>query len=106
MKLDYLPSSLIVIIHKVTGKEGYFALFKDYPQECYEKLDEYEWFTEQPSRRPLKIVNTDKLFVKNLNGKEGIFRANSELKNIFAPNATVKDLLDALGYDSLELTSN
>ena len=28
MKLDYLPPCLIVVIHKVTGKEGYFALFK------------------------------------------------------------------------------
>ena len=103
MKLDYLPSSLIVVIHKVTGKEGYFALFEDYPHECYEKLDEYEWFTEQPSKRPLKIGNTDKLLCGNYNGLEGIFPANEELRNIFAPNATVKDLLDALGYDSLEI---
>ena len=61
MKLPYLPPSLIVIIHKVTGKEGYFALFEDYPQECKDKLDEYEWFTKQPSKRPLKIADRDKL---------------------------------------------
>ena len=61
MSLHYLPPSLIVVIHKFTGKEGFFALFEDYPKECYEKLDEYEWFTEQPSKRPLKIANTDKL---------------------------------------------
>ena len=102
MKLDYLPPSLIAVIHKVTGNEGYFALFEDYPKECYEKLYEYEWFTKQPSTRPLKIVNTEKLLAKNFNGMEGIFPAHIQLINIFAPGATVKDLLDALGYDSLE----
>ena len=102
MELNYLPPSLIVVIHKVTGNEGYFALFEDYPKKCSEKLCEYEWFTKQPFRRPLKIVNTDKLWAKNLNGYEGIFSAHIQLINIFAPNATVKDLLDALGYDSLE----
>ena len=61
MNLRYVPPSLIVVIHKVTGKEGYFALFEGYLKECYEKLDEYEWFTEQPSKRPLKIASTDKL---------------------------------------------
>jgi len=103
MNLPYLPPSLIVIIHKVTGKEGYFALFEDYPQECKDKLDEYEWFTKQPSKRPLKIANTDKLLHGHYNGQEGQFPANVELRNIFAPNATVKELLDALGYDSLEI---
>lgn len=104
MKFVDLPSSLIVVIHKVTGKEGYFALFEDYPQECYEKLAEYEWFTEQPSkRRPLKIVNTDKLLHEMYGNQVGFFPPDTRLTNIFAPNATVKDLLDSLGYDSLEI---
>ena len=106
MKLPYLPPSLIVIIHKVTGKEGYFALFEDYPQECKDKLDEYEWFTEQPSKRPLKIANTDKL----LHAKFRLMcrdvvvpLAQTKLSDIFGKDATVKDLLDSLGHDSLEI---
>ena len=106
MELDYLPPSLIVVIHKVTGKEGYFALFKDYPKECYEKLDEYEWFTEQPSKRPLKIANTDKLLHENfrLMCRDVVVPpAQTKLSDIFGEDATLKDLLDSLGYDSLEV---
>ena len=106
MNLPYLPPSLIVIIHKVTGKDGYFALFKDYPQECYEKLDEYEWFTEQPSKRPLKIANTDKLLHENfrLMCRDVVVPpAQTKLSDIFGEDATLKDLLDSLGYDSLEV---
>ena len=106
MKLPYLPPSLIVIIHKVTGKEGYFALFEDYPQECKDKLDEYEWFTKQPSKRPLKIVNTDKLLHEKFRYVGDVVHVpdpQTKLSNIFGEDATVKDLLDSLGYDSLEI---
>ena len=103
MKLPYLPASLIVVIHKFTGNQGYFALFEDYPQECKDKLDEYEWFTKQPSKRPLRIVNTDKLS-KEYGSKVGFsFPPGTRLRDIFAKNATVEDLLDSLGYDSLEI---
>ena len=109
MKLPYLPPSLIVIIHKVTGKEGYFALFEDYPQECKDKLDEYEWFTKQPSKRPLKIANTDKLLHEKFRYMAYVVHQvhapdpQTKLSNIFGKDATVKDLLDSLGYDSLEV---
>ena len=101
MNLHYLPPSLIVVIHKVTGKEGYFALFKDYPQECYERLDEYEWFTEQPKKRPLRIVNTDNLLHEDFRHGEGVVDPHRKLSDILREDATVKDLLDSLGYDSL-----
>ena len=108
MNLHYLPPSLIVVIHKVTGKEGYFALFEDYPQECKDKLDEYEWFIEQPSKRPdpLKIANTDKLLHENfrLMCRDVVVPpAQTKLSDIFGEDATVKDLLDSLGHDSLEI---
>ena len=106
MKLPYLPPSLIVVIHKVTGKEGYFALFEDYPKECDKKLDEYEWFTEQPSKRPLKIANTDKLLHEKFRHVGDVVHVpdpQTKLSNIFGEDATVKDLLDSLGYDSLEI---
>ena len=103
MELDYLPPSLIVVIHQATGIEGYFPLFQDYPGECYERLDEYEWFTKQPSKRPLKINNTEKLWHKNCKGKKLRIPPEIPLQKIFEGKATVKDLLDVLGYDSLEL---
>ena len=103
MGLEYLPPSLIVVIHQATGTEGYFPLFQDYPEECYEKLDRYEWFTEQPSKRPLRIVNTDKLLQEIYENRVGVFPPDTRLTDIFAMNATVKDLLDSLGYDSLEI---
>ena len=104
MNLHYYPSSLIVVIHKVTGKDGYFALFEDYPKECYDKLHEYEWFTKQPSKRPLRIADSDKL-LNTLYQYRGaaVVSPHKRLLEIFEANATVKDLLDSLGYDSLEI---
>ena len=98
-------ASFIVVIHKVTGKEGYFALFEDYPKECYEKLDEYEWFTEQPSKRPLKIASTDKLLHEKFRYVRDVHVPDpqAKLSDIFGKDATVKDLLDSLGHDSLEI---
>ena len=104
MKLHYLPPCLIVVIHKVTGKEGYFALFKDYPEECYKKLDGYEWFIEQPPKRPLKIHNPEKLLDPIYIFNNDITR-DTLLKDLFFNSgATVKDLFeDLLGYDGIEI---
>ena len=101
MNLPYLPPSLIVVIHKVTGNQGYFVLFEDYPQECKDKLAEYEWFTKQPSKRPLRIANTDKLLHENFQHSAGVVDPHTKLSHILGEDATVKDLLDSLGYDSL-----
>ena len=98
LDLDYLPPCLIVAIDRFTGKEGYFPLFEDYPRECYKKLDEYEWFTEQPPKHPLKIYNPEKL----LNQIYPIV-PDTPLQQLFSSNATVKDLLDLLGYDDIEI---
>ena len=109
MKLPYLPPSLIVVIHQATGKEVYFPLFKDYPDECKERLNEYEWFkTPRVKRRPLKIETTrlesKKLLCDQMNGVTGVsINLQEPLREIFKETATVKDLLKALGYDSLEL---
>ena len=104
MKLDYLPPCLIVVIHKVTGKEGYFALFKNYPIGCYKKLDGYEWFKEQPPKRPLKIHNPEKLLDPIYIFNNDITR-DTLLKDLFFNSgATVKDLFeDLLGYDGIEI---
>ena len=101
---DHLPPSLIVVIQKVTGKDGYFALFKDYPKESYKKLDEYEWFTKQPPKRPLKIHNPEKLLNPIYISVNDITR-DTLLKDLFFNSgATVKDLFeDLLGYDGIEI---
>ena len=96
--LAYLPPSLIVAIDRFTGMDGYFPLFEDYPGQCYKKLDEYEWFTKQPPKRPLMIYNPEKL----LNHICPISQ-NTPLQQLFSSNATVKDLLDLLGYDDIEI---
>ena len=98
MGLDYLPPSLIVAIDRFTGMRAYFPLFEDYPKECYKKLNEYKWFKEQPPKRPLKIYNPEKL----LNLISPISQ-NTPLQQLFSSNATVKDLLDLLGYDDIEI---
>lgn len=103
MGLGYLPPSLIVVIHQATGIEGYFPLFQDYPEECYDRLGEYEWFTKQPSKRPLKIKSDEKLWRKSCKGKKLRIPPEIPLQKIFEEKAVVKDLLDVLGYDSLEL---
>lgn len=103
MGLEYLPPSLIVVIHQATGIEGSFPLFQDYPKECYDRLGEYEWFTKQPSKRPLKIKSNEKLLHKNCKGKKSEISPQIPLQKIFEEKALVKDLLDVLGYDSLEL---
>ena len=104
MGLGYLPPSLIVAIDRFTGMRAYFPLFEDYPGECYKKLDEYEWFVKKPPKRPLMIYNPEKLLNPIYIGfsRIPIFQ-NTPLQRLFSSNATVKDLLDLLGYDDIEI---
>ena len=105
MSLDYLPPILIVVIDRFTGMDGYFPLFEDYPGECYKKLDEYEWFVNPPQKRPLKIYKPEKLLSPVfIDGSTAIF-PNTSLKALFNADATVENLLDLLGYDSIEIVS-
>ena len=105
MGLRYLPGSLIVVIDKVTGMKGYFPLFEDYPEECSKKLDEYEWFKEQPKKRPLKIYNPEKLLKSAFYEERGlsVIGHDTPLQDLFNDDATAKDLfIDLLGYDGIE----
>ena len=104
MGLDYLPPSLIVAIDRFTGKDGYFPLFKDYPEECKQMLDEYEWFKEQPPKRhPLKIYNPEKLLSPFVVIGFTEVSPKTTLQALFNGDATVEDLLDLLGCDSIEI---
>ena len=103
MSLDYLPPILIVAIDSFTGMDGYFPLFEDYPGECYKKLDEYEWFVNPPQKRPLKIYKPEKLLSPVFIDGSTAISPNTSLKALFNADATVEDLLDLLGYDSIEI---
>ena len=104
MELDYLPPSLIVVIDKVTGCQFYPPLFEDYPQECKDKLkNHYNWFKKPPPTKPLSILNKDgRVFSKD---RSGIIDPHLLLKELLNQKATVKDLLDVLGFECLELIS-
>ena len=103
MGLSYLPPSLIVAIDRFTGKDGYFPLFEDYPDECKKRLDDFEWFKEQPQKQPLKIDNAENLLNPSfINGSAPIY-PYTRLRAFFNDTATVEDLLDLLGCDSIEI---
>lgn len=106
MSLDYLPPILIVVIDRFTGMDGYFPLFEDYPGECYKKLDEYEWFVNPPQKRPLKIYKPEKLLSPVFIDGSTAISPNTSLKALFNADATVENLLDLLGYDSIEIVSS
>lgn len=103
MELDYLPPILIVAIDGFTGMDGYFPLFEDYPEQCYKKLDEYEWFVNPPQKRPLKICKPEKLLSPVFRDGFTAISPNTSLKALFNADATVENLLDLLGYDSIEI---
>ena len=106
MGLDYLPPILIVAIDSFTGMDGYFPLFEDYPEQCYKKLDEYEWFVNPPQKRPLKICKPEKLLSPVFRDGFTAISPNTSLKALFNADATVENLLDLLGYDSIEIVSS
>lgn len=106
MELDYLPPILIVAIDSFTGMDGYFPLFEDYPDQCYNKLDEYEWFVNPPQKRPLKICKPEKLLSPVFRDGFTAISPNTSLKALFNADATVENLLDLLGYDSIEIVSS
>ena len=105
MNLEDLPPIFIVVIDRVTGYQGFFPLFTDYPQQCKDKLDEYEWFKKQPPKLPLKMVINDKLFDRETTPDSKDVPPDTQLSNIFKETATVRDLLEALhlDYDGLKI---
>ena len=96
MDLEYLPPIMIVVIDRVTGREAFFPLFSDYPKECKDKLEEYEWSTNQPPKLPFKMVENDKLV---RDGVAGDVSLDTLLNTIFKETAKVQDLLEALSLD-------
>ncbi len=102
MGLDYLPPSLIVVIDGSSGWQIYPPLFKSYPRECEDKLETFKWSkNEFPKNPPLKLHHDGTLFLEDIVGS---IATDKKLTEIFKDDATVKNLLDALGYESLEVT--
>ncbi|KAL9980247.1 hypothetical protein ACROYT_G008807 [Oculina patagonica] len=102
MGLDYLPPSLIVVIDGSSGRQIYPPFFKSYPRECEDKLENFKWSEDEfPKKPPLKLHHDGTLFLEDTNGP---IDTNKKLTEIFKDDATVKNLLDALGYESLEVT--
>lgn len=102
MNLDYLPPILIVVIDRVTGFQIYPPLFGKYPSECEEKLKNFKWSKKEFSQKPpLRLRDDGKLFIGNTVSPVD---TGKKLTEIFKSEATAKDLLDALGYGSLEIT--
>lgn len=101
MGLDYVPPILIVVIDGSNGWRIYPPLFEDYPSECKEKLENFKWskdeFTEMPT---LRLDDDGTLIVENT---VGTVDTEKKLSEIFRTEATVKNLLNALGYGSLEV---
>ena len=107
MKLDYLPHILIVPISRVTGQQIHPGLFYDFPKKCKEMINSFEWSTtppEPPESQTKKISAKWPLFKPNLEPKE--VDKDKLLTEIFKEDAKVSDLLEVLGWPSLELTTD
>ena len=90
MDLDYWPPILLVPFDS-KGERVHPRLFKDYPDECKEAIEKYEWSTNQPLR-----AKKDSPLIKDENVKEGFLPGDMTLKDAFKEGATVNDLCKAL----------
>ena len=97
LNLSRLPYILIVPISSVTGYQINPGIFYDYPNECKEKLNQYKWSkTIKPKAKTLMLPKN--LAMSKLNGyiEEGMM-----VKDVFKSNCTIKQMLDAFGFDKL-----
>lgn len=100
LDLSYLPSILIVPISKNNGRDIQPGFFYDYPHECKSFLDEQlTWSIEQP--KPLRNIYDEFPFNPTLN--VGVVSGDMLLKNLFAEEAKVKDLLEVFDWNGLKV---
>lgn len=107
LELHYLPHILIVPISGITGKEIHPERFYDFPEKCKEKINSFEWSTTmpKPAQKPAKKISGKwPLFKPNLQAQK--VDNDTLLKKIFKEDAKVSDLLEAVGWSSLELTTD
>lgn len=99
LELDYLPHILIVPIHGITGQDIHPGLFYDYPKKCKEVMEGFEWSTTLT--KPPQIIDGKRRPFNNV--KKGNVDENMPLRDFFAKDAKVKDLLEAFGWNSFEV---
>ena len=113
LKLDYLPSFLLVPISSDNGSDVHPGLFSDYPDECKELINHQFWWGTEPPALNQRIYAEKSLLQrdvllglkeKNFDKSSSTYSAETPLKVIFDENATVGDLLKALGSDAKSLT--
>lgn len=102
MGLPYLPPILLVPISFFTGKDILPGMFCDYPNECKDAIESDVWSTTLP-KPPLKI-QAKAPFSNAL--KVGEVPAEMPVTALFAKDATVKDFLKVVGYESLQVRKN
>ena len=101
MELENLPYILIVPISNTTGNDIHPALFRDFPDECKEKIEHYEWSKE------LKVLEID--VAKTLLEEsftvpnDGIVPGEARVRDVFKGDVTVSQLLETLGLNLLKL---
>ena len=113
LDLNYLPSVLLVPISGESGRDIHPGLFFDYPKECKEWIDNQFWWGTKPPE-PIRQIYAEESLLKHdvleilKNGKfdrsSSTFSVEKHLKDVFDKNATVGDLLKALGSDARSLT--
>lgn len=107
LNLNYLPHILLVPISGTTGQDIHPVLFCDFPEKCKETINSFEWSTTRP--KPLESL-TKKISVKWPLFKPGLKAKKVDkdqlLTEIFKEDAKVSDLLEVLGWPSLELTTD
>lgn len=113
LKLNHLPSFSLVPISGDNGSDVYPGVFSDYPDECKELINrQFWWGTEPPALNQQiyaekSLLQRDvllRLKEKNFDKSSSTYSAKTPLKVIFDENATVGDLLKALGSDAESLT--
>ena len=103
MGLDYLPHILIVPIHGVTGKDFHPALFSDYPKECKDCIEGFEWSVTFPEQGSAVKIPLEKPFNKEKLKKGEKVDKEMLLTDLFAEDATVGDLMKIFGWPSLQV---
>lgn len=101
LKLEYLPSILIVPISNNNGKDIQAGFFWGYPEDCTSAMEQFSWSLEQP-KPPQKIYakwpfNPEKL------KEDVVVDEKMLLKDLFADGAKVKDLLQAFDFNALKV---
>ena len=87
-------------INNITGKDITPGLFDDFPDECIKELDKYQW-SEKYKPKPKRLRLPRRLVVRK--NKDGLVDKKQEVHKLFKYNCTVEQMLDAFGFDELEV---